>query len=235
MARTVTLTQLINSVRLKADMVGADFCDDTEITEYINKSIAELYDLLLTTTYGDDYFVSSTNITLTGATTYSLTSNIPTFYKLKGVDIQDGGQWRTLRPFMFAERNRQRNAAIDIIDQYRYRLVGNNLQFETNAPPASGTIKVWYVPAATLLTTGSDTFDGVNGWEEYVVLDAAIKCLVKEESDVSALVKFKEDQLQRIMAAAPNRNAAEPQRVTDVNAVQNGEIYDVYGFGTGGW
>lgn len=235
MARTVTLTQLINSVRLKADMVGNNFCDDTEITEYINKSIAELYDLLLTTTYGDDYFVSSTTITLTGATTYNLVTAIPTFYKLKGVDIQDGSQWRTLRPFMFAERNRQRNAAIDIVDQYRYRLVGNNLQFETNAPPASGTIKVWFVPVATSLALGSDTFDGVNGWEEYVVLDAAIKCLLKEESDATALMKLKQMQLERIMAAAPNRNAAEPQRVTDVNAIQNGEIYDVYGFGTGGY
>lgn len=235
MASTVTLTQLLNSVRLKADMVGSTFVDDTEITEYVNKSIAELYDLLLTTTYGDDYFVSSTTITLTGASTYSLASNIPTFYKLKGIDIQDGSVWRSLRPFMFSERNRQRNAAVDWIDQYRYRLVGGNLQFETNNPPPSGTIKVWYVPAATKLVNGSDTFDGVNAWEEYVVLDAAIKCLLKEESDVSALMRLKQAQLERILAAAPNRDAGEPQRVTDVNAVRNGEVYDVYGFGSGNW
>lgn len=232
MAQTVTLTQLINSVRLRADMVGNTFCDDTEITEYINKSIAELYDLLLTTTYADDYFVSSINITLTGASTYALTSAIPLFYKLKGVDIQDGAQWRSLKPFMFTERNRQRNASYaGLIDQYRYRLVGGNLQFETNSPPPSGTIKVWYVPVATRLASGSDTFDGINAWEEYVIIDAAIKCLMKEESDVTGLVRMKQAQMERIMAAAPNRDAGEPQRVTDVNQIRDGETYDIFGFG----
>lgn len=228
MASTVTLTQLINSVRLKADMVGNDFCSDTEITEYINKSIAELYDLLLTTTYGDDYFLTSDTITLTGATEYNLATETADFYKLKGVDIQDGGVWRSLKPFMFQERNRQRTvSAPTLADRYRYRLVGTKLRFETNDPPPSGTIKIWYVPVYTPLVSGSDTFDGVNGWEEYVILDAAAKCLLKEESDASALLQLKAAQAKRIIDTAPNRDAGEPQRVIDVYATGVAENADV--------
>lgn len=59
--------------------------------------------------------------------------------------------------------------------------------------------------------------DGVSGWEEYILLDAAIKCMVKEESDPSSFAAQKQALLQRVESAAENRNAGQPQTVSDVN------------------
>lgn len=59
--------------------------------------------------------------------------------------------------------------------------------------------------------------NGVNGWEEYIVIDAAIKCLIKEESDISALELQKAQMLKRIEAMASNRDSGRPDRIADVN------------------
>lgn len=59
--------------------------------------------------------------------------------------------------------------------------------------------------------------DEFNGWEEYVIIDAAIKCLQKEESDVSVLAMQKQAIIDRIEAMASNRDAGEPEVTTDLN------------------
>ena len=51
-----------------------------------------------------------------------------------------------------------------------------------------------------------------------MIIDAAIKCLIKEESDVQVLLMQKKQVLDRIEAMAANRDAGEPERVTDVYA-----------------
>lgn len=72
---------------------------------------------------------------------------------------------------------------------------------------------------------------GVNGWDEYVIIDAAIKCLVKEESDTNVLLLQKQQMLARIEALASNRDAGDPERVTNTSF---GYGDDWGGFGYGG-
>ena len=81
--------------------------------------------------------------------------------------------------------------------------------------------------ALTITVDGNlnSTFDGVSGWEEYIVIDAAIKCLQKEESDVSVLMSQKSAIAKRIEAAAENRDAGEPSKVTDVSNYESFSIY----------
>lgn len=62
----------------------------------------------------------------------------------------------------------------------------------------------------------TNVIDGLSGWDEYVVIDAAIKARVKEESDPSVLLQQKGAFIDRIEAAAENRDAGQPQQVTDV-------------------
>lgn len=80
------------------------------------------------------------------------------------------------------------------------------------------------------------TFDGISGWEEYVVLDAAIKGVVKEESDPSALMAEKEAMRQRIMATAMGRDASLPSRVSDTQSIDywNG-TFGGFGYDYGGY
>ena len=51
-----------------------------------------------------------------------------------------------------------------------------------------------------------------------MIVDAAIKALIKEESDTSALERDKAAITARIESAAENRDAAKPQRVADVQS-----------------
>lgn len=85
----------------------------------------------------------------------------------------------------------------------------------------SGTASTAQVTSSATNLTGGVVqvdCDGVNGWEEYIVVDAAMKCLQKEESDVSVLMAEKSALKQRIEAMASNRDAGKPERITDVNA-----------------
>jgi hypothetical protein len=72
----------------------------------------------------------------------------------------------------------------------------------------------------TYLTSDSDLFDGYSGWEEYVIVDAAIKCLEKEESNTAALMNRKAYLIKRIEEAAGNRDAAFSPRIADTRRIE---------------
>lgn len=79
----------------------------------------------------------------------------------------------------------------------------------------------------------STSLDGISGWEEYVVVDAAIKAMIKEESDPSALMSRKMELKQRVIDSAANRDASLPSRVTDTSSIDLGWPGDGNGFS--GW
>lgn len=87
------------------------------------------------------------------------------------------------------------------------------------AQVAGSDLQTQTVFGPTNLSGGIVQVDGqtFNGWEEYIVIDAAMKCLVKEESDVSVLFGQKQALLDRIEKMASNRDAGEPEKVTDIN------------------
>jgi hypothetical protein len=100
-----------------------------------------------------------------------------------------------------------------------YRLIGNNVEIvpDDHAP---GTYRFWYIPSYTTLALDADTVDGVNGWEEYIIVDACIKCLEKEESDTSVFERQKAKLEQRIEEMASNRDLDQPERITDIQQGQ---------------
>jgi flagellar biosynthesis/type III secretory pathway chaperone len=215
---TVTLLQLKDQARQRADMETSSFVSDSELTSYINASIAELHDILIQS-YGEDYFVtSSTFATVNGTEAYALPS---TLYKLHGVDISiNGDEFLTIKRFNFNERNRFTDSVgwtAAGIPSIRYRIVGANIMF-TPVPDGSSTVKLWFSPLAVKLVVDSDSLNDFNQYSEYIVVDAAIKMMQKEESDVSVLMAQKQALLQRITYASQNRDAGEPEAVSDVYA-----------------
>lgn len=216
MSKTVTLSSIRTQARQRADMVNSSFVTDSELNGYINNSAAELYDLLVQK-FGNDYYLSTSNITADGTNDqFSLPTD---FYKLVGVEIQvTGNDWITLRPFMFQERNRYSTAisrTIYGVTDIRYRVQGSNMRFAP-IPTANQVFRLWYVPVITTLVSDSDTLDGVNGYEEYVIVDAAIKCLQKEETDCSVLLTQKQALIKRVEEAAENRDSGGGDRISDV-------------------
>ena len=87
--------------------------------------------------------------------------------------------------------------------------------------------------SSNTLSNGSQVADGVSGWLEYVVTDAAIKMLQKEESDTGVLQLQKAALIKRVEAAGENRDAGSPATIADVQWT-NGTWPFGNGFGGGG-
>lgn len=218
---SVTLSSLRTQVLQRSDMV-IGFISVAELNSYINASLAELYDLL--TSRFEDYYTVPFQFTIAaGDDGYDLSTVVPAFYKLRGVDraISGPADWGTVRPFQFVERNKYQNR-LNVYQRagralLQYRLVGNRLSFLPK-DQAPATYQLWYVPAFVPLVNDGDTTSDLQSWHEYVIVDAAIKCMQKEESDVSVLVMQKEQLKQRIEAMAAGRDAGQQDRVGDVTS-----------------
>ena len=218
--RLITLEELMTESRQRADKEGSGFIQNTELIGYINKSATKLYDLLVGA-YGNDYYAETVALpTIFNQQYYDLPIN---FYKLIGIDYMIGPQEAlTLKPYQFNERNRFRIGtfwnAITGVAGPRYHITKNQISF-LPIPDAAYNLELHFVPTCPLMVNPTDTFDGVNGWEEYIVLDAARKMLAKEETDTSVLEKEIMAIIGRINQMAENRDAGQSFRVTDVRNV----------------
>lgn len=247
--------------QLRADKLNSNFLTTDEWNSNINQSAYELYDILVTK-FGDDYFLAPSIIfSTTGAKNYPLpdgalqflntatntTTVAPALYKLVGVDCGvavGNNAWVTLPRFNWIDRNRfvypQLQANALGVFNLSYRQMGNQLWFIPN-PSAGQFIQVWYVPVLSQMLQDTDmlSFD-ISGWVEYVIVDAAIKALQKEESFDAAnvLMTQKAALLERISTTAANRDVGQPNTIS--NTRQNTGFYESGGFGgngsgMGGW
>ena len=222
----MSLGQLRRLAKQKADRENSQFITDAEWNVYLNQSYFELYDLLVQK-YGNEYFVADPlELPLTGSSSVDLPdgtnyNGAPAFYKVLGVDLAlnaPSDAFVTLQRFDFIERNRfvypqlGNNALGASVP--KYRVVGNQLRF-IPTPSGGQSLRLWYIPRLTMLLKDTDIADGVSGWTEYIVVDAAIKALQKEESDVTVLAAQKMALIQRVEAAAENRDAGLPDTVSD--------------------
>lgn len=211
-------------------MVNNDFISEDEWNRYINASLYELYDLLVQK-YGDDYYVASPYQFTTDGTT-NLIPLPDDCFKPMGLDIQlSPNNWKTVRKFNFANRNKF-NPGGYLVAGFgsicvEYRVLGSNLML-IPAPTGSLTFQLWYAPKLSPLVEDSDTFDQISGWGEYVVCDAVIKALAKQEQDTSVFERQKAFQLERIESAAGNRDAGAPDTAYD--ATGRWDPYDGGGF-----
>lgn len=239
----MSLGQIRLLAQQRADRVNSNFLKLPEWNSNINQSLFELYDLLITTY--EDYFLAPVVEFVADGTTSSyplpdglLYSGAPAFYKLSGVDLgisNANNAFVTLNKFNFADRNRYvyPNSASTIYGVFnlQYRLMGSNILF-IPTPSASQILRLWYIPRLTQLLQDTDTTSsGISGWIEYVIIDAAIKALQKEESDVSVLMAQKMALIKRIQDSASNKDAGRPDTVSNV---RNGDWGGNGGFGQNG-
>lgn len=228
-----SLASLRLQAQQRADRVNSNFVTVPEWNKYINQSMLELYDLLVTC-YEDYYMAEPYIFQTTGVDNYTLpngtlvgTDSVVTkpFYKLMGIDCglsPDAVNARiTVHKFGFIERNRYVYPNITStflgVFNMRYRIMGNKLRFIPT--PATGQyILMWYIPRLELLLRDTDVADGVSGWTEYIICDAAIKALQKEESDVTVLMAEKQALIKRIEESAMNRDAGQPDTISDTRS-----------------
>jgi hypothetical protein len=212
---TFTESDLRTRARRRADMVNSTFVTDEEIRDYLNSSISELHDMMVKSY--EDYFVSEQAYTIPLATGGA---SLPAdFYKALGVDYESGGITSTLRAYSFTERNVYNTpfAVIDRLAQPMYKIEGTKIKLIPENS-ASATITLFYVPQATQFDGSSVTqiTNVIPGYEEYIVAATAIRMLLKEESDTSALELEKQQLGRRIIRAISPRDASGSHAIRDV-------------------
>lgn len=206
---TVSLSTLRTRIKQRTDNehTGSEFVTDEELTGLINASYADLYGELVVS--GLHTAESVYTITATGATSYALPAD---FYSLLGVFRSENG--RKFRLGRHSVRHRVGTAATG--NGSSYRVVGSTV--ELSPTPSSGTYEVLYIPQPAQLAAADDTLDGMLGWEEYVVVDVAIKVLDKGEDDSQHLRMERERILSRIQQQAAAVEATESWTVENVRA-----------------
>lgn len=189
-------------------MSKSAFVSDDTWNQWINDAAKALHDKLVSA--DEDYFTISTTITWDGTSiSYALPSD---FYKFRGIDYSLGGLQTPMHKFEWSKRNNYQLTNGGII---RYRIVAGNLEFRPT--PAAGSCTLWYVPAFEALDEDDDEFDGINGWELYIVLMAAKWALAKEESDTTEITREIMEIEERINKLSSDRDHSEPECVTDIH------------------
>lgn len=248
MSRLVDLTTLQGRTLQRANVQTASnnaLFTTAELTDNINEGLAELYDIIIGV-QDQPYYLASANFSTTGTKdTYTIGPAgdiaISDFYKGKGLDVTYGQQnVITARPFMWSERNRYKWIPGRIYNQpVFYQFTGKSGALATVAndsikliPQPSGIFQctLWYYPVLAPLVVGADKFDGIMGFEEFAVLDAAIKLLTKQErfEHAQLLAGMQAAEKQRILEAIPTHDAESPPRVQDV--LTNDGILGPYDF-----
>jgi hypothetical protein len=225
-ARNFTAGQILTRARQRADREDSQFVTDTEGLTLVSASYADLYNTLVSK--GLSYFESTQTITTDGTANTALPSG---YLGTIGVDYQRGSsQWSPLYELMPQERNRYGASSGEA---RAYRVVGSNITLYPT-PPTGQTYRHLYVPAPADLTSSATSVDGVSGFEEYVVLDVAIKMLHKEESSATHLERERARILERIEEAADHRRMSGGGRVVDVgeSAGEEGSFWPYTGGGS---
>lgn len=189
----------------------------SEINRYINSSAGELHDLLVSK-YSDNYFYKTFSFTLPdGSKEYNLPSD---FGKMLGLDLVEGDYRTDIKRFDFRDRNRD-------LGGLKYRLMGKKLLFNNAKISGPKNFEIHYVPTYINLVADSDSLDSIviNGWEEYIIVDVAMKMIAKAEQDASPFINRKNSLLGRIDVASANRDAGEPSRVGIVRNRLTGRFF----------
>ena len=216
MSGSVTLLQLRDSCKDRADMTGSNRIGDSQWNEYINKSKDKLYDLLISA-YESEYYTKSIQLDVSANTdTYALPTD---FYKTVLVEyLVDTYHTYPLKKFSFAEKNRSvYPSGFNRYGNYlRYREVADNIVFHP-VPVSNCTVKIWYIPTATNLSADGDLLKGFNGWEEFIIIDVAIKAGRNEETDTKDLERDLLNITDRLNTMAENRNVNCSARIQNVD------------------
>lgn len=176
--------------------------NDTNITEAqkiaaLNAGYTKFYDFLIAADLSDFLKKTATFTTVAGTKDYALATIASDFYKLRNVYVNEGSnQYRPLTPV-------------------------NEWYIQSYRPPAAAvSMRVDYIPCAPVLTTTGDSVDGVNGWEELIVVYAALDFRARRQEEPGWLQK-REQELEARIKKMAYRDAGVPDRIIQRERFRN--------------
>lgn len=189
MARSVLASELLLRLREATDTGPDTHISDAEAYRALTSAVSDTWDALLSSGIGTEGVKSVTFNSVRGQTEYPITPIASDFFQLRTLYVIDPD-------------NRQRPLP---------RLHPSE-EYVMQAPTVVTPLKLYYFPCAPTFTTGAETFDGINGWEEHTVQTAAIFIKAKKMDDTGPF-RARKRELEIRMAAMANRLRDEAPRV----------------------
>lgn len=217
MADTATASVLMTDVRRLTDTDNDAHITDAYLLTLIDRSYNKLYRIVATQYESFFDTEDSSKSLVIGQRDYALAADL---MHLKGVDVVVGGNRIPLRRFSFGERTGDANARLLSLyearnaSRYRYRTQGNNLRIDP-VPDSTEQLIMTYVPRPTRITTSNQTFDVLSGFDDFIIYDASVQVLTRQERDPSAMAALRQDAQNAVIAAVSPRETGDPVQVRD--------------------
>ena len=216
MARTVTLSQLRTDVAAQCDFsVGASGrYTPTLLNRLLNQSVQRFRERISNEGM-THYLVSTTGTVTSGATspyafkTLDLSAASPNIVRVYGVDLTVSGIVKTLAHRPFQERNDYGAPSItgEPMAWAMYQTTSIALM---PAPDQSYSYTVWYLPLLADMSADGDTFDGVAGWEQWIVWDVVCQLIARDtyQSAYNQAVQLRTEVWQDIIRSSTKVTSA---------------------------
>lgn len=218
-------SELRAKVRQRLGWPSTDsFVVDAELNDMIADSTMELWDLLATM-HGSGFMAEENTLTtVAGTASYDLSGmTTDPVGRIIRVHCDLGGS--VLTPFkrgdlgvhVFSSSTQGWSYGSEVT--YFLRWQGDITQpwitFDP-APQAVHSVSIWLQDRDVILA--DDVTDNPLGHDEYIVLDTAIKCRVKEEGDASALMAQKDAYQARLERLARPVDVGQPPTISDARS-----------------
>ncbi len=206
---TVALSALRTRVQQRADQVDSNYIGTAELNNYINEALNWVhYEMTCSGIYPQE---SSTDITATGADSYTL----PEMVSVLSVERVSGSSYTPLRriekPEVAALRSISSGVAIMYDVSWGLRAAPS---LRLYPKPPGGVYTVRYVPPVTPLSLDADVIYAGFGWDELIVVSAAIKCIHRENGDTRHLERERDLLLARLQREVHSRDWTYANRIT---------------------
>lgn len=225
---SVTVTSLVTQTRQRADLVKSRFVTDAEVASYVDSRNKELFALLVK--HSLIHAEAEQAITADGSAYYALPDR---YFGTLDVMYDQGSNTEFCRLPRLSHRERPRTTGTS--QAVGYRITGDGIVLYPAV--TSGSYKHYYITSPLQLvetvsdaTTETATVNYPMGWEEFIILGAAIDCLSKEETVNGALNSKFADMQRRILDEASMREMSEAPTVQNVD--REGEPGRVRGWAT---
>ena len=194
---------MLTRLRRETNTENDTHLSDAELYQYLTAAVAETWDALISSGQGDIGIKSVTFNTVAGQVEYPIGTVVSSgdFYRMHTIYVNEGnGQYRPL-------------SRINPYEIQTYK-----------APNSAVPMKLYYLPVAPTWTTGAESFDSINGWEDHTIACAAIKVKAKKEDSAARFAATKRECEMRMQTMA-NRNMGEPARIVRKRRAQLADLY----------
>lgn len=186
MARNATLAVIRRDVQNQADTAGLTTRHpDALIDRLINQSIQRFRERI-TIEGAQHYLTNTTGLFTAGATSpfpffvMDLSAAAPAIVRIHHVTIDVAGRHKTLVHVPFREYTKWSGADVtgEPIAWANYQTTGLAIM---PAPDQAYAWNVWYLPVLDDLEDDTDEFNGVAGWEDFIVWDVVCRLIVRDQ------------------------------------------------------